>query len=244
MRVPFAPTLARLVPATAVRMRRDFPQLLSAIKTIAFLHQRQRERDDQGWIIATFEDYELSRWLMEEVFTATVGDGITPAVKETVYAVAELLNQRDRESVLEKEIVQQLGLSKSTINYRVRRAVQAGFLVNLATPKGSPARLVLGAPIPKGCPVPDSEDLLVCAEPPGNASNLHTDSSDSVTDQAPAAAPEPIRTRFESGSNPVRIQATAMKARGSNGSNRLRGMLHTHKTDRRRNQRICRGTTS
>ena len=113
----------------------------------------------------------------------------------------ELLKQRDRDSVLEKDIVQHLGLSKSTINYRVRRALKAGFLVNLAIQKGSPARLILGAPLPEGCPLPNSEDLFGCAESPGSPSNLRTDSSDSVRDQAQAAAPEPIRTGFEPGSN-------------------------------------------
>ena len=43
--IPYASQLAELVPANTVRMRRDFPQLLTVIKTIALLYQQQRERD-------------------------------------------------------------------------------------------------------------------------------------------------------------------------------------------------------
>lgn len=43
--IPFADPLADLIPATAaLRMRRDFDQLVSCVKTIALLRQRQRRR--------------------------------------------------------------------------------------------------------------------------------------------------------------------------------------------------------
>ncbi|HZA23666.1 MAG TPA: hypothetical protein VFA32_13880, partial [Dehalococcoidia bacterium] len=69
--IPFAHALADQVPANAVRMRRDFPQLLTVIQTMALLHQHLRERDDQGHIIATPSDYAEARWLLDEVFTTT-----------------------------------------------------------------------------------------------------------------------------------------------------------------------------
>jgi hypothetical protein len=46
--VPYADVLANLVPVQAVRMRRDFDQLLTCIKTIALLYQQQRERTTDG----------------------------------------------------------------------------------------------------------------------------------------------------------------------------------------------------
>lgn len=75
--IPFAHALADAVPADAVRMRRDFPQLLSVIQAIALLYQWQRPRDPQGRIVATLEDYAQARWLLEEVFGATVSEGVT-----------------------------------------------------------------------------------------------------------------------------------------------------------------------
>ena len=59
--VPFADVLADLVPADAVRTRRDFPQLLTAIQAVAFLYQLQRDRTPEGWVVATIEDYARAR---------------------------------------------------------------------------------------------------------------------------------------------------------------------------------------
>ena len=99
--IPFAHALADAVPARAVRMRRDFSQLLTVIKTIALLRQRQRMKDDHGRIVATLEDYEKARWLLEEVFATTISEGASPAVRETVEAVAELSLSRKCEPSLE-----------------------------------------------------------------------------------------------------------------------------------------------
>ena len=49
----------------------DFRQLLTVIQAVALLHQRQRERDNRGRIIATLADYAIARDVLDEVFTAT-----------------------------------------------------------------------------------------------------------------------------------------------------------------------------
>ena len=46
--IPYARTLADLVPPVAVRLRRDFRAVLSLIRSHALLHQASRERDDAG----------------------------------------------------------------------------------------------------------------------------------------------------------------------------------------------------
>ena len=56
----FAQALAGLVPVNAVRMRRDFRQLLSMVKTMAVLHQERREKTGEGLVVATIEDYSES----------------------------------------------------------------------------------------------------------------------------------------------------------------------------------------
>jgi len=122
--IPFAHHLAEAMSVTAVRMRRDFGQLLTVIRTIAILHQRQRDRDHRGYIVATPNDYRQARWLLEEVFMTTVQEGITPAVRETVEAVARL--SVDGWPVSEQQLAEDLGLAKSTISYRVRRAIAGG----------------------------------------------------------------------------------------------------------------------
>ena len=53
--ISYARALAELVPVTAVRMRRDFRQLLACITAVALLHQRQRD-NNVGEIVASIDD--------------------------------------------------------------------------------------------------------------------------------------------------------------------------------------------
>jgi hypothetical protein len=197
--IPFAHALADQVPANAVRMRRDFPQLLTVIQTMALLHQHLRERDDQGHIIATPSDYAEARWLLDEVFTTTTYEGVTPAIRETVEAIAHL--SPSGTPVTEQQLVKDLGLAKATIHYRVQRALQGGWLVNLTTQKGTPAQLVLGTPLPDGCPLPSPEELLVCVKDPQNHSNPSNPSAEPAMGHAQANGSNDGSNRFEPGSN-------------------------------------------
>jgi hypothetical protein len=140
--VPFAERLADLMSARAVRMRRDFRQLLATIQALAFLHQCQRPRTSEGWIEATLEDYAMARELLEPVFDSLSAEAVTQVIRETVEVV------RDAEEVSEAELGRRLNLSKSTVCYRVRRAVEGGWLLNHEMRKGHPARLARGAPLP------------------------------------------------------------------------------------------------
>jgi len=140
--VPFAAVLADLVPPAAVRMRRDFRQLLTCIQAVALLHQQQRDRAADDSVIATLVDYAHARELLTPIFDAVIAEGLTNAVRETVEAV------NPDEEVTEATLVTRLGLSKSTVSYRVGRAVSGGWLVNRETRKSHAARLARGAPLP------------------------------------------------------------------------------------------------
>jgi hypothetical protein len=72
--VPYVDALAELLPAGKVEGRRAFPQLLTAIETLAFLHQhtRQRKRDR---IVATTADYALARTILLDSFNDMIGVG-------------------------------------------------------------------------------------------------------------------------------------------------------------------------
>ena len=58
--IPYAGALAGLVPPVAVRLRRDFSAVLSLIKGHALLHQLSRNRDPEGRIVASLDDYRDS----------------------------------------------------------------------------------------------------------------------------------------------------------------------------------------
>jgi hypothetical protein len=155
--VPFARELAELVAASEVRMRRDFRQLLTCIQALGCLRQCQRERDSEGRIVATVvEDYGDARAILEPIFESIVAEGVTAAIRETVGAVPVL-----GDPISETELAQILGLAKSTTCERVAKALDGGWLVNLETWKGRPARLRRGAPLPGAADaLPTPEQVL------------------------------------------------------------------------------------
>ena len=101
-------------------MRRDFRQLLTTIQTVAFLYQCQRSRTREGWVEARIEDYEMARELLAPVFDAVAAEAVTPVIRVTVEAV------QGGEEVSETELARRLTLSKSTVSYRVGRALEGG----------------------------------------------------------------------------------------------------------------------
>ncbi len=60
--VPFAARLR--LTTNSVRVRRDVRKLVAAIKVCAWLHQFQREQDEQGRILAKEADFEKARELL------------------------------------------------------------------------------------------------------------------------------------------------------------------------------------
>ena len=150
--VPFSVVLADLVPVKNVRMRRDFRQLLTCIQTVALLCQCQREKTEDGEVIATIGDYGVARNLVASIFEAIVSEGLTKAVRQTVEAIGP------SEEISETALAERLNLSKSSINYRVKRAIRGGWLMNEETHKGYPARLRRAAELPgESSVLPSSE---------------------------------------------------------------------------------------
>ncbi len=55
--------------------RRAFNRVLNSIRTISLLHQKQREKDDQGRVIAEIQDYALAYQLIDAAFRESLGGG-------------------------------------------------------------------------------------------------------------------------------------------------------------------------
>ena len=142
--VPFAKRLAKEIPTLSVRLRRDFPMLLSLVRANALLHRELRPRDEIGRIIATPADYRTVRELISDLFSEGIEAGVATTVRETVRAVQQL----GKNEASLAEIVTALGLDKSTASRRVKVAISKGYLVNEETGKGKRARIALGDPLP------------------------------------------------------------------------------------------------
>ena len=170
--IPYANVLAGSVPACAVRMRRDFRQLLTVIQTVAMIHQCQREKDDQGRIIATIEDYEISHNLCSGIFNSVINEGISEAIRDVVNDVA------DNGSDSYGKIAGNLNLSRETIRYRVGRATSKGWLK-----RDKDKKIILGDPLPDkqyALPPPEEIKAKLCecvkgvSTPPAQADEENT----------------------------------------------------------------------
>jgi DNA-binding transcriptional ArsR family regulator len=154
--VPFGQVLADLIPAVAVRLRRDFKLLLTMIQAHALLHREMRTRDNRGRIIAEPADYGAVRELIAELVAEGIEATVPKTMEETVAAVKALGNAE----VSISEIARALKLDKSSVSHRVRKAIDRGYLVNYETARGRPARIGLGSPIPAAMEIMPHPDAL------------------------------------------------------------------------------------
>ncbi len=160
--IPYAGALAEAIPPVAVRLRRDFGAILSLVKAHAIVHQAIRDRDRDGAITATFDDYAVVRELVSDLVAEGVEATVSPAIRETVEAVTELLDATKGEvsEVTITMVAVKLKLGKGAALRRVQVAIEKGYLKNLEERRGRAARLVLGEPLP------EDQEILPPADDP------------------------------------------------------------------------------
>jgi len=129
--IPFADHLAQLIPARSVRLRRDFGQLLLAIKTHALIHRAHRERDGQGAIIASLGDYGEVRKLMADVLSVASEVKYSRPVRETIEAIDAANEEVEGKGVSIREVASQLNLDNSSARRRIRAAENLGLVINV-----------------------------------------------------------------------------------------------------------------
>jgi hypothetical protein len=168
--IPYGELLGSMIPSVAVRLRRDVSTLCTLIKSHAFLHQASRQRDPQGQIVATIEDYAAVRELVADLIGEGVNASVSKTIRETVEAVAGLQQSDSLQAVSLTKLMQVLGVDKSVVSRRVQAAEAKGYLVNLEDGKGKPARLTIGEPLPEDVevlPPPAALDCCSVAEEKG-----------------------------------------------------------------------------
>ena len=92
-----------MVPAVAVRLRRDFKTVLMLIRAHALLHQATRRKDTDGRIIAEIADYAAVRDLVADHVAEGAEATIKPEIREVVKAVADLI-ETGREEVMQSDL--------------------------------------------------------------------------------------------------------------------------------------------
>jgi DNA-binding transcriptional ArsR family regulator len=158
--IPYAKILADLIPPVAVRLRRDFGALLNLIRAYAVLHQATRERDAEGRIVATIEDYAAVRELVVDLVGEGVETTVPKTVRETVEAVKRLREGSNGEPVTVAELARKIKLDRSTVSRRARSAKDRGYLRDLEDNQRKPSRLIPGDDLPDDLQIlPSPEDV-------------------------------------------------------------------------------------
>ncbi len=149
--VPFATTLMELMPAGAIRMRRDFGKVISFIQAHALLQQCSRDTDGQGNIIATVADYAAVRRVFASVLAETVESAVPIEVRATVEAV--IARQDGRldccTEVTIAELRRDLHLADAPVRRRVALAVELGYLTDRRRNAHAAHALIPGEPMPR-----------------------------------------------------------------------------------------------
>ena len=168
--IPFAARLAELTKPVAVRLRRTFTHVLSLIRAHTILHQLSRERDNDGKIIATPEDYRSVRALVADLVNDAAEVTVPETVRQTIEVVQRLCTGDEEAGVSVSEVAKELKLDKSAASRRVKVALDRGFLKNLETVKGRPYKLVVGDDLPKSIDILPEPEALVdrCTVAPEN----------------------------------------------------------------------------
>lgn len=97
--IPFAERLD--YPARTTRDRRDQQKLLSLVAAHALLHQRQRERDPQGRVVAQLADYDVVHRLLAAALEQS-HDGLSPRAARVLKLLVDAQEPLTRREVAER----------------------------------------------------------------------------------------------------------------------------------------------
>jgi hypothetical protein len=100
--IPYAGRI--VIPSTPLRIRRDARRLIDVVRVIAWLYQYQRQRDAEGRILATEEDFHEALALVSESLRRA-WQTLTPAEEKVLEAIRRLPEtQRTRNGFKRREL--------------------------------------------------------------------------------------------------------------------------------------------
>ena len=184
--IPFAKELGEAMKkmAAAPRILRDFARLMSLIKSIALIRQRHRQIYSRGQIIASIEDYQTMRELVNEMYIDS-SSGITTEIRQLVEGVIKLNTDRKAgDKITASKVKDYLGISKVAVSRRASKAIKQEWIINQETRKGYPADYIPGEPMPKTEGLPTLEDM--------GYSNVSAVPSPPINDVTPEIASNPL----------------------------------------------------
>ena len=125
--IPFADQIAESLPDANIEIRRTANSIYSLVKCFALLNFKQRERNEQGAIVATLADYENTRSLLDVVLSRMMG---VPTASAEELELFEALGAKFGECsrFTSRQAEELSGLAKSTLRRRLKSLAAAGYL--------------------------------------------------------------------------------------------------------------------
>jgi hypothetical protein len=130
--VPYAEQLAARFPHDCVEVRRAFQHVLSMIEASALLHQRQRDVDGQGRLVANADDYALTRRLLAEPLARQLQGRLSAGSLALLRQLIEWFGER-RMNFTVAEVIRKLtgstsASSSSSVYQRIGELSDSGLL--------------------------------------------------------------------------------------------------------------------
>jgi hypothetical protein len=161
--VPFAERLVAAIKSDRVEARRAYPQLMSAIQASALLHQRQRDFDEDGRLLANADDYRLVGDLLASPMARQLGGGISVSAARFLERLREWFPQGT--IFTRREAAQRESCSKSSVYEWLDELQDTGFVEMLNESQGRTAarlRVAANSSAPDAAAVLPPADDIFC----------------------------------------------------------------------------------
>ena len=158
--VPFADRLAELFPTKRVEARRAFGHLLSMIQASALLHQRQRQHDTDGNLLADADDYRVAKRLLDKPMSQQLGGKLPDAVRRFYDRLVRwVVGDFDKHDTIKHGE----NVDERTVNGWIGELHRAGYLGLVEPTRGNKAarwRLAAEAPSAETADLPSVESVF------------------------------------------------------------------------------------
>ncbi len=122
--IPYAERIE--IPNFPIRIRRDAQRLIDVVRVISWMHQHQREKDSEGRILATEDDFKEALELVSESLRRA-WQTLTPA-EETVLEVIVKLPEQLRKQGFRRRDLKIPGVSDRRIKEVLKSLTDTGYL--------------------------------------------------------------------------------------------------------------------
>lgn len=129
VQIPFAWNLAGRFPADRTEARRAHRMLLGLVEAVALLHRFQRERGEDGRIVASVEDYALAKRLLAKPLASSIGGALPDRIVRFAESIAEHYGEGD--TFTAGDLATRLGIRSQRAGECLRALRDSGGMVRL-----------------------------------------------------------------------------------------------------------------